>query len=236
MMGLSVVRATAKDLAYARIKEDILTGRLGPGSSVTEDELAKTLGLSRTPLREAIRALEMEELLVRLPNGRLAVPGIDSTHLRHLFSVRKALERLVVESVCREASDEDIHQALYPIVSGIESALEAGLGGETSRYGEQFHYALVDLSRNRIAARLLVQLRDHIRRYRSIGPAHSPERRAQAAREHISIFRLIKSRQAEEAGRAMEEHIDNGMQVAVRYLDEVEGGGSPSQAPIEAGD
>lgn len=218
-----LARMGARDIAYAELRRQIVNGELKPGECVSEIELAARLGLSRTPLRESIKALETQGFMARLANGRLMVTPLRLRDLLDLYATRAAIERLIVESVVMEATDEVIEDALGPIAAAIRDNLD-GAHPEARDFGEQFHYALTEISPNRVAATILWELRDRIARYRKIGPDHSPERRIQAAREHLRIYELVRTRQLEAAVQAVEEHIRGGQKVASKFLsDHAEG-------------
>jgi DNA-binding GntR family transcriptional regulator len=223
-------RRSARDIAYLQLRQWIVTGELAPGSSITEVELAARVGVSRTPLREGIKTLETQGFVRKLTNGRLVVVGLSARDLSDLYSVRAAMERLIVKSVVDETSDNQVTETLGPIVAGIRHNLSLSLP-EMSSQGENFHYALAQLCQNEVARDFLWELRERIARYRTIGPANSLERRVQAAHEHIEIYELVIARRSEEAASAMEEHIHRSQDVALRYLagglnDEISGSGN----------
>lgn len=210
-------RRGARDIAYLQLRRLIVDGELEPGVCIAEKDLAARLGLSRTPLRESIKALETQGFMTRLPNGRLMVAPLNPRDLLDLFATRAAIERLIVRSVAADAADEDIEEALDPVVAAIQWGLESSLP-ESRTHGERFHFALASLCRNKVASTILWELGDRIALYRRIGPDRSPDRRMQAAREHIRIYQLITARQQEEAAAAMEEHIQHSQEVALGFL------------------
>ncbi len=212
-----LARRGASDIAYDQLRRLIVGGELEPGVCLTEKDLAARLGLSRTPLRESIKALESQGFMTRMPNGRLMVAPLTARTLKDLFATRLAMERLIVESVVSEATDQEIESALGPIVARIRAALELA-PPETQGFGERLHYALAEICPNKIASNILWQLRDRIGLYRKIGPKHSPERRAEAARDHIQIYEMIRARRARDAAQVMEEHIRRAQEVALDFL------------------
>jgi DNA-binding GntR family transcriptional regulator len=124
---------------------------------------------------------------------------------------------LIVESVVTEATDREIEDALGPIAAAIRDSMEVSLP-EARHYGERFHYSLTEICHNRVAATILWELRDRIALYRKIGPDRSPERRIQAARDHLHIYELVRTRQLEAAVQVVDEHIRHGQELAVRFL------------------
>lgn len=220
-----LARRGARDIAYSQLRQLIVGGELEPGSSVAELELAARLGLSRTPLRESVKALETQGFLTRLPNGRLIVTPLSRRGLLDLFATRLAIERLIVQSVVTEATDSDIEEALGPIATSIRKSLEVPLP-EARHFGERLHYAMAEICPNKVASTILWELRDRIAPYRRIGPDHNPERRRQAARDHLTIYEMVKGRQLYEAVLLLEEHIQRSQETALKYLTEDAGAGS----------
>lgn len=210
-------RRGASDIAYAQVRQLIEDGELQPGVCVSEKELVSRLELGRTPLRESIKVLVAQGFMVRLPNGRLMVAPVTVRGLQDLFATRLAIERLIMESVVSESSDDQILGALGPIADGIQRALEGPLL-EARFYGERFHYAMAEICPNKVASTILWQLRDRIGLYRRIGPDRSVQRRIQAARDHLKLYELVRTRQLAEAVALLEEHIRAAQEVAIGFL------------------
>lgn len=217
------VRRGASDFAYAQLRQLIVNGELRPGICVAEKDLAARMGLSRTPLRESIKTLESQGFMTRLPNGHLMVSPLKPRTLKDLFATRLAIERVIVESVVSEATEDEIEAVLGPIAAVIRISLRDGTL-ESAGIGERFHYALAEISPNKIASTILWQLRDRIVLYRKIGPEHSPGRRIRAAKDHIQIYELVRARRTTDAVRVMEEHILRSQEVALGFL-------TPSESP-----
>lgn len=210
-------RVSAGDIAYETLKTAVLDGRLAPGEPLIEERLAEQLQVSRTPLREALRSLEADELAVRQSNGRLLVAPLSTQQVAELFSVRALLEGLVARQATERMTPDGLAQ-LRRTAETIEQAAAAGELEAVSLHGEAFHALLYQLSGNGYAARLLTQLRDQIRRYRRIGPVEDPERARQAAREHRLMFELIEAGQAATVEAAMRSHIEASLAAATRSV------------------
>jgi DNA-binding GntR family transcriptional regulator len=210
-------RRGAREIVYSQLRQLIVNGDLQPGVCIAEKDLAARMGMSRTPLRESIKALETQGFMTRLPNGRLMVAPLSPRGLKDLFATRLAMERLILESVVSESTDEQIEGTLGPIAGAIRGALEVALP-EARAFGEQFHYALAEICPNRVASTILWELRDRISLYRKIGPDRSPGRRIQAAKDHLRIYELVCARRASEAVAVMEEHIRRSQEVALDFL------------------
>ncbi|NRG43991.1 GntR family transcriptional regulator [Bacillus sp. CRN 9] len=95
-MRKRVSRVSAKDIVYTKLKKGIISCEFKPGQAIIEDDLASELEVSRTPLREALQRLEIEELVIRQQNGRLKVAPVSVKEVKELFLVRSMLEGIVV--------------------------------------------------------------------------------------------------------------------------------------------
>src|SRR5690625_2261069 len=102
-------KVSTRDFAYTEIKKLIITWTLSPEDPIVEDRLATQLDISRTPLREALQRLEMEELVVRQMNGRLKVAPISIQEVKEIFTVRSKLEEIVVSQAVNQATESDVH-------------------------------------------------------------------------------------------------------------------------------
>ncbi|MED4955572.1 GntR family transcriptional regulator [Paenibacillus macerans] len=203
------------------IKERIISGKLKPDSSLIEENFASDLQISRTPLREALQRLEIEDLVVRQPNGRLKVAPISQQEVQELFTVRSLLEGLVVRSAALEATSADL-EVLSNILEQIKRAAEQGDEEDILEYGSQFHSQLYKLSRNKTAVKLLGSLNDHINRYRRLVSRFETGRDGKAYMEHKKILDSLKDRDPDKAEQAMKEHILNSLHSVVDKINQYE--------------
>jgi len=213
-------RLSAKDFVYFEIKKRIIEGVLEPDQSINEESLASELNISRTPIREAMQRLEIEELIVRLPNGRLKVAPVSVQEVEELFTVRSLLEGLVAREAAIKAKEDDI-QTLRRLTEQIVKAYEDDRREDVVFYGSEFHSYLYQISGNKTATKMLNQLKDHISRYRRIGPTRNYERSRKAAEEHQAMFEAIANRDPALAEQLMREHIKNSMEAAVQSIKEI---------------
>ena len=113
-----------RDVVFKTLRQAILRGELQPGERLMEIALAKKLGVSRTPIREAIRMLELEGLVLMIPRKGAEVAGITEKSLRDTLEVRRALEELAIELSCTKITDDEIEelkQAEEEFVNSIEN-------------------------------------------------------------------------------------------------------------------
>lgn len=206
-----MMRVSAKDFAYYEVKNKIINCKFSPGQPIVEDELSKELEISRTPLREALQRLELEELVVRQPNGRLKVAPVSVKEVKELFMVRSMLEGIVVKEAIDNIKDQDIRYLSY-LVRMVKETSEEGNHQDVSNFGTQFHTYLYNLSQNDTVLKILFQLNDHITRYRRL--AHFIDMK-KTSDEHEVILDYIIKKDKENAEQTMKDHVLSSMNQAV---------------------
>jgi DNA-binding GntR family transcriptional regulator len=199
---------TLSDHVFQRIQSAIVRGEIAPGSKISEPELARAYGISRGPLREAIRRLEGQRLLVRVPHVGARVVSLGERELIELYEIRESLEgmacRLAAERMSREEIDElrrvlDTHER--------DEAFQAGRGYYQQEGDFDFHYRIIQGSGNQTLSNLLCnELYQLVRMYR-IQFSATPNRPRQAFAEHHRILDAIAERDGELAELLMRRHI-----------------------------
>ncbi|WP_185790708.1 GntR family transcriptional regulator [Bhargavaea beijingensis] len=215
------MRNTAQEFAYCEIKKRIINGKLVPAQPVVEEEISARLEISRTPLRAALQRLEHEKLVERLENGRLRIADISAKEVKELFTVRCKLEEIAVFEATAHATEEDLAE-LAGLADKIRAALESGNLDDILEYGSRFHTAIYRLSRNETVTDFLSLINDRIRRYRRLVPNHRLERAIAEGEEHDQIVRCMAERDAEGAGTAMKQHIENSLKTALEAVEQYE--------------
>ena len=200
--------ATLSDHVFRRIQAAIVRGEIAPGSKISEPELARAYGISRGPLREAIRRLEGQRLLVRVPHAGARVVSLSPVELLELYEIRESLEgmacRLAAERMTEAQIDElrrvlDTHER--------DEAFQAGRGYYQQEGDFDFHYRIIQGSGNRTLSNLLCnELYQLVRMYR-IQFSATPNRPRQAFAEHHRILDAIADRDGELAELLMRRHI-----------------------------
>jgi DNA-binding GntR family transcriptional regulator len=196
------------DTARRRLRELILDGTYPAGTRLAELEVAAVLGMSRTPVREAIRALSADGL-VRPTGWGVAVVALDTSDLDHAYQVRAVLEGLTAELAAVRQRDGRIAPADLASVRGAASdAAEATAAGrlqEAVEHNRRFHRRIAELAGNTIALSTLDRLWDQI----LISTLHSlaaPARPAQVAAQHDELLAAIAGGRAADAGRIARQH------------------------------
>lgn len=210
-------KISTSDYAYSNIKESIITGELKPGEPIVEKQLAKVLEISRTPLREALHRLELEELVVRQMNGRLKVASISVQEVKEIFAVRGKLEGLVIAHATENATAKDIDY-LQTILEMIKNSFKEGQTEGILYYGSEFHSFIYELSKNKTAVKILYQLNDHINRYRRMISNHNINRFEKSISEHEQMIKCMRENDMESAQLAMEHHIKASMDTVISSI------------------
>lgn len=197
----------AADYAYARLKGGILDGYLQPGARLREAELASLLGISRTPLRQALARLELEGLLEVLPRAGLVVSSLDDQAVLELYNTREVLEGAAAAMAAEKATQVDIER----LASMLEEEQPIPTDpSELRRLNRSFHDALYDASHNRFLIKSLHGLHDALA---LLGPTTltAPGRPQVAHEEHRSIVEAIARGDGAAAEAAARAHVRNGL-------------------------
>lgn len=206
-------RRVSKDYAYNELKNRILSGDIQPEEDLIESRLAEELNISKTPLREALQKLEVEELVIRQPNGRLKTASITVKEVEELFLIRSYLEGIIVKQATDLATNEEIEE-LSNCCYKIAQATKYKESEEILRYGKQFHTMLYDISGNRTAVKILTQLNDHLARYRRL----VPDNKDSDSNDHAVILEHIKNGEGTEAEETMRNHVISSMGTAIAAI------------------
>ncbi len=196
-------------LAYRRLLDDIRLGNLHPGARLRETELAERLGISRTPVREAIRQLETDGLVVHLPRQGATIRSLDHAEVVELYEMRSVLEGTAARLAARAASDIELQE-----LGSLNAAMSNAPAGPAAReLNRQFHRSLIDAARNRFLLKSVNALQKTLL---ILGPTTlaDPDRAALAAREHGDVLAALLSRDGAQAEAAMRAHV--GLALAAR--------------------
>jgi DNA-binding GntR family transcriptional regulator len=204
-------RVSGGQLVYAELRRRILALELAPGQRLYEPELAATLQVSRTPLREALRLLFAEDLIDQLPTGGMVVRPLSAADIEELYGVRAVLEGLMTAEAARRLTDEDA-TSLADLVE--RNARLVDHAGDAMRAGHDFHLKIAEVARHAWARRLHEQVDGHMSRYRPF-TNESQERRTAALAEHRAILEALVARDPEVARQRAESHVLAARDVAL---------------------
>jgi DNA-binding GntR family transcriptional regulator len=194
-----------KDRAYSSIKNAILTLNVKPGTALVETDLAREMGVSKTPVRDALLALEQEGFVIRVPFKGTYVTQISQTDLVEIFQLRAVLEGLAAHQATRLLSQKELDEIDYNL-AGSEAALAQGDVALCSELGQTVHRAIIDKSENCRLVAITRNLDDHLRRFRAMSDRLSG-RLDKSIREHRQILAALRQQDPEAAERAMRAHL-----------------------------
>ncbi len=196
-------------LAYDSLKEAILTFRLKPGENLVESDLAHQLGISKTPVRDALLRLEKEGFIIKIPYKGYYVMEITRQSVADMFEIRAVLEGLAARLAVPNFNSEDI-AAARRILTEHEQAEMAGNMEQAARLNRQFHELIIRRSGNARLEAMLRNLDDHIQRYRTLSN-YQAGRLLKSVEEHRRVLEAIERADAEAAEQAIRAHIQSVM-------------------------
>jgi DNA-binding GntR family transcriptional regulator len=198
---------TLRNQAMSILRESIIRGEVRPGTRLISSQLAAQLGVSRTPLREALQLLEVEGFVSRSSNGVFEVTDLAAGDLEELFLLRAQLEALLARYAAVRASAQDIAHLEDTLVKMQITAREGSMA-EIEVLGADFHRRLKACAGLRFTSMQLDVLSGHVDRYR-VRTINVPGRPEAAVEEHAEILACIKRRDGAAAADAMQRHVSN---------------------------
>ncbi len=207
-----------RDVVFNTLRRAILKGELKPGERLMEITLADKLGVSRTPIREAIRKLELEGLVVMAPRKGAKVASITERDLNDVLEVRKGMEVLAISLACKRITGEELEK-LETIEQSFQKLIESGNLTELAEMDVKFHDTIYQATNNQRLVQLLNNLREQMYRYRMEYLKDIAVRRT-LAEEHKAICRALRERDEQQAEEYVSIHIDNQQKAIIRSLNQ----------------
>ena len=205
-----------RDVVFNTLRKAILTGQLKPGERLMEVHLADRLGVSRTPIREAIRKLELEGLVIMIPRRGAEVARITEKSLKDVLEVRRALDMLSVELACDRITEEDSRR-LFEACQTFEQAAKGKDASVTASADVALHDIIVEATGNQRLKQLVNNLSEQMYRYRFVY-IKEESRHDNLVKEHREIYESIAQRDKERACTAAKLHIDNQEKSIIRQI------------------
>lgn len=188
--------------AYARLREDILSGAIGASTVLSERDLAETFGISRTPLRSALSRLESEGLIERLANGALLVRSVTVEKLLEILRLRQIVEAAAAARAARYGVTPALSAARDAAMSFIDTPSDfESFWAED----EKFHMAVADAAKLVVLPKILAEQRAVVRRSTIIRTHAGFD---QQSREHIAVIDAIAAQDPVAAHAAMSQHFE----------------------------
>lgn len=204
-----------REIVLEALREAIISGVLEPGERLMEIQLAEEMGVSRTPVREAIRKLELEGFVIMIPRKGAYVAGVSHKDVKDVFEIRAALEGLAAGLAAEKVTEEEIEQ----MERALHYEQEPKTVEEMVESDTDFHALLYKASRNERLIQILANLREQIQRFRTTSLA-VPGRVKNAIQEHRAMVDAIARHDVEEAQRLATEHIESAANVMFEALRE----------------
>lgn len=207
-------RQSGSEAVYEVLRAQIIAGELAPRERLPEVDLAASLGVSRTPIREALRLLLGEQLVERRPTGGFRVSPLDIADVKGVYEVRALLEGLLARDACERLTADHLATLRQQI---DRMSLLRDHDGEVVKVGREFHALIEEAAGNRWALQLLQQIRGHVDRYRTLS-TRSAGRSAEAVAEHQAVYDALVARDPERAQAMMRDHVHRSGESALKAL------------------
>jgi DNA-binding GntR family transcriptional regulator len=196
-----------REKIFLKLRQDILDGKYKAGDSLVELKLAEEMGVSRTPVREAIRQLELEGLVFSIPNKGVFVEGITSQDIEDIYAIRECMEGLAARWAIERMDDQSLKE-----LENLCELMEFYTGkGDLDRVGElnsKFHDLIFESTKSKPLKQILSDFQYYIGNIR-LASLKSPGRAEQSLNEHKAIVEAFKDRDVERGERVLVEHIRN---------------------------
>ncbi len=209
-----------RDIVFQRIRRAILRGELAPGQRLMEMKLADRMGVSRTPVREAIQMLEKDGLVVTVPHRGAVVADIRDKDLREVLEVREALEVLAVRLASQRMSEE-----AFGHLEAAEAVFETAISREEvdliemAEADQEFHHVIYEGAENDKLLLLAHNMREQMYRFR-IEHLKTPESRKQLASDHRHILESLRARDPEGAAERIVAHLRSQQELVHAHIEQ----------------
>jgi GntR family transcriptional regulator, gluconate operon transcriptional repressor len=211
-----VKRSSLSDQIAGNLRQAILAGVLPPGTRMLEIELAQQLGVSRGPLREALRILQGEGLVEAFPNRGVFVASLDEQDIQELYSLRELLETYAIR-LATERADAAQTARLRALVDEMLKAAKTGNHAKVIDLDLQFHQAVWQLSGHQRLRQMLTDMLSQIRIFLGVNTQLYADL-AEGVADHQRIIEAVESKKAEVAVEQMRRHVVEARQVVLEYV------------------
>ena len=206
-----------RDVVFNTLRDAILTGKLVPGERLMENQLAEKLGVSRTPVREALRMLELENLVELVPRKGAQVLDMSEKDIVNILEVRSALEGLATSVACKKMSKEDLQQ-LKNMEVDFEKAVADNDVEHFVDIDEDFHDLIFAATENDKLINIFRNLRIQLYRYRMAQAKNNETSMSTIVAHHRSIIRAIENHDSEEGASIAQGHIKYQTESILRFV------------------
>jgi DNA-binding GntR family transcriptional regulator len=213
-------KRSLSDEVVERLRTAIICGQLAPDEPLREASLAESLGVSRGPVREALRRLEREGLVITRPNGRTSVARLSRQDLDEVFSLRTALEQLAIEFACRHATPTDLAE-LQTVVDTMAACIERGITEqEAAELDLSFHDLMCRISGHGRLSAYWQTLRPQIYVFMLSRNVASADFNSVTVRGHRELVDAIEAGDATQATSLIEGHLAFAYQLIIESYEQ----------------
>lgn len=192
---------------YHTIKKMIFEGKFKPGERINETQLAKEFNVSKSPIREAIRILEKEGLVIVNEKSRVIVYEPTLKDVEEIYFCRKALESFAVRLTTETATDQEIQEIENTLKETEEAIILQKSPDTIISLNERFHNLIIQFTKNNRLQKQIDDLKGIVRYFRILN-FEGDERSREILNQHLEIFKHVKSRDKESAAREMIKHLE----------------------------
>ena len=205
-----------RDVVFNTLREAILKGELKPGERLMELQLASKLGVSRTPIREAIRMLEQEGLAVTMPRKGAEVAKMTLKDMEDVLEVREALDELAAKIACKKISDDELAN-LKTIKDEFKRSMDSGDVKKIAEEDVKFHDAIYEATNNAKLVSMMNNIREQMYRYR-VEYLKEEQTRNLLVSEHEELVKAIREGDVQKAQDISFHHLENQRMAIIRTI------------------
>lgn len=199
--------SSLREKVFNVIRQSILEGRYKEGDVIRETVIASELNVSRTPVREAIRQLELEGLVHSIPNKETVVAGVSREDVQDIFMIRNRLEGLAGRRAAERITQEELEE-MEEVLALTEFYIAKNDIDHINALDHRFHHIIYKATKSKILRHMLSDFHSYVQKTRKESIA-APGRAKQLLEEHTDIYKAIKNRDAEKVENLINQHVQN---------------------------
>jgi DNA-binding GntR family transcriptional regulator len=208
---------------YRILKKEIIKGSFKPGNKILEFQIAQQMGISRTPVREAIRLLAAEGFVTLSPNQGVVVRMVSAENIRDVLQIHSVLEGLAARLACENIREEEVKE-MERLLDKMKRLLEKGDSMAYSEVDLKFHELIVNTCQNKRLIQMRRNISDQAQRYR-VSSLRVPKRLKESFNEHQKIFQAFVEKNPKRADSLSQKHIQNALKNILQRVIEREHNG-----------
>ena len=229
---MALQRVSVSEYAYAELRERVLHGHFSPGSKLVVRPLTEELGLSPTPVKAALAALEQEGLIRMVPNRGYFVATFDAAEVRDISAVRGAMDRLAAELAAARADHEALANRLDDVLTAQRSAVRGGKTVEYADLNQDFHRMIWEGCGNRRVAKFSDSIAGQVRLLVN-SSSKVPGRPTRSLKEHAEIVAAVRSGDSAAAGAYAAAHAISSEEILLDVLAEISAGETSPELQLQ---